>query len=249
MCFFKGRLSYDRHWTERDASVERVLKEVTEKIETISVDSEKKEPRDQTDRRASDESHSTSTPKSLSKKLLDNRVRDSLTVLSPLALEKSLTSSPSVLSPVFINMNRGEERDILDPRNIVMSNDSSITSLSQSCQGEEDPLNTSSICYESPSLIKFQKIPRVDVPKLRLPPTMFVGTNESLNCSSPLTPSEASSPRVAQSEIEDEMVKYELESLEEAEKKVEVSLSSVCSRQLSDICLFRKEKPNGSSTA
>ena len=212
------------------------------------MDSEKKDPRDQTDRRASDESHSTSTPKSLSKKLLDNRVRDSLTVLSPLGLEKSMTSSPSVLSPVFINMNRGEERDILDPRNIVMSNDSSITSLSQSCQGEEDPLNTSSFCYESPSLIKFQKIPRVDVPKLRLPPTMFVGTNESLNSSSPLTPSEAPSLRVAQSEIEDEMVKYELESLEEAEKKVEVRMLSVCSCQISHICIFRKEKPNGSST-
>ena len=34
--FRKGRLSYDRHWGEREASVERVLKEVSNQLLTES---------------------------------------------------------------------------------------------------------------------------------------------------------------------------------------------------------------------
>jgi len=231
----KGKLTYDRHWTERNSSVERVLNEVTEKIENIAVVSEKKVLCDQKGRKNSEVNiTSTSTPKSsLSKKCIGNRMRDSMTALSPLNLDKSkssLTSSPVVLSPVFINMNRTEERDIVDPRNIVMSSESSInTSMSQSYLTEDDPLNSSSFSYETPNLIKYTKFPRVDVQKLRLPPTMFVGTDNSHDESSfnsslhePCRhPSDSASPNAAQSEVEDEIVKYELECREEAEKRVQ----------------------------
>ena len=210
--------------------MERVLKEVTEKIETIAVSSEKENKTEQTDTRSYEETTS-STPKStLSKKFLEDRMRDSLTVLSPLSLDKSrssVTNSPGLLSPVFVNLNRTEERDIVDPRNIIMSSESSIRSeqsinaslsISQSCQPEEDPLNVSSFSYPTSDLIKYDKFPRVDVEKLRLPPSMFVGRSDSLNDSE--ESKEESSPEVAQGEVEAELVKYELERREEAERKV-----------------------------
>ena len=228
--FFEGKLSYDRHWTERNSSVERVLNEVTEKIETIVVSSEKENKTDQTETKSFDETTS-STPKSaLSKKFLEDRMRDSLTVLSPLSHDKSrssLTNSPGLLSPVFVSLNRTEERDIVDPRNIIMSSESSIRSeqsinaslsISQSFQAEDDPLNVSSFSYPTSDLIKYDKFPRVDVEKLRLPPSMFVGSQESHNESEEIR--EGSSPDVAQAEVEEELVRYELERREEAERKV-----------------------------
>ena len=233
MISFEGKLNYDRHWTERNSSVERVLKEVTEKFEIITVSSEKKEQCDQTDFKISERTNtSTSTPKSsLSKKVLNSRMRDSLTTLSPLNLDKSKSSlhgSPGVPSPVIINMNRTEERDIVDPRNIVMSSESSLnTSLSTSYLTEEDPLSTSSFSYDTPNLIKYNKFPRVDVQKLRFPPKMFVGPDDSQDESlSSYEPSrlhnEVTSPNVGQSEVEDEIVKYELDCKEEAERRVQV---------------------------
>ena len=191
--------------------MERVLKEVTEKFENITTD-----PQDEADTKRSEEA-STSTPKSsLSNKLLTNRMK----AMSPLSLDRSRTSlpsSPGVHSPVFISINRTEERDIVDPRNVVMSSESSFnnSSMSRSYQAEEDPLNTSSFCYETPNLIKFV---RVDVPKLRLPPTLFVGSSDSLSSGAE---DEAEPARPGQSQVEEEIVRYELERLERAEKRVQ----------------------------
>ena len=165
-------------------------------------------------------------------------MRDSLTVLSPLSLDKSRSSvanSPGLLSPVFVSLNRTEERDLVDPRNIIMSSESSIRSeqsinaslsFSQSCQAEEDPLNVSSFSYPTTDLIKYDKFPRVDVEKLRLPPSMFVGSQvshtETVNEESSKEEEEETNPDAGQGQgvVEDELVKYELECRQEAEKKV-----------------------------
>merc|ERR1719226_46967 len=103
----KGKISYDRHWTDRNSSVERVLNEVTCKSEATS---EKTNSKVDSAQKNSSKNDSPSIPNtsspiagvktgSSSKKM---PLKDSLAILSPLVRsgEKKPSSSYSP-SPVI----------------------------------------------------------------------------------------------------------------------------------------------------
>ena len=114
--------------------------------------------------------------------------RDPLVVISPLnrSLDKSVHQSPvirSPVTPVSVTIKRSEERDLVDPRNIVMSGqklespaNSSLNyslNLSRSLALEES--NNSVLSYDTPDVIKYQKYPRVDLQKIRVPDSLLPG--------------------------------------------------------------------------
>ena len=74
----------------------------------------------------------------------------------------------SPVTPVSVVIQRHEERDVVDPRNVVISRlDTSALSvpspnLSRSLLQDTDSLNCS-LSYDTPELIKYQKYPTVDL--------------------------------------------------------------------------------------
>jgi len=302
----KGRLSYDRHWTERNSSVERVIHEVTSgmgglgivdsggrsnKCELIGSGKVRQKDRDkgrETGMSPVNRSKEGGYMSPVTRSKLEKghtlspvtRSRDSGSVtMSPITKAKELVSPPA-LSPVTVAINRDEERDIGNPRCIVMARDSetsvpSDTSLniSRSCnsQSQNYSLNTSRVLnysldqscthnssqnsslfiYDTPDIVKYQKFPRVDLPKLRLPPSLFIGREDSIEDESDteyfglkdnkvidlvtaagegkenIKPGDKSKEEVeivanmVQSPVEEELLRYELKSRENAERRVE----------------------------
>jgi len=192
-------------------------------------------------------------------------------VPSPLArateLTKLLSPAAKTQSPVTLAINREEERDIVNPRCIVMSRDSEYTSHSDSnySLNTSHPLNyslntslgynqslniecsqnssqnSSLFIYDTPDIVKYQKFPRVDIPKLRLPPSLFVGRDDSTEeesdaeyfgmkdnevCDIVTEDGEGKVNKSVHdislhSPEEEELVRYELKCMEDAERRVE----------------------------
>ena len=198
---FVGKLRYDRHWAERDVSKERVLKEVTDiKEANLVSDVTCNEPDNREDNARSPTIPATSVSNSGGTVGRRSR-RDPLVVISPLnrsGLDKSTLQSPvirSPVTPVSVTIKRSEERDVVDPRNVVMSGqkpespaNSSLNyslNLSRSLALEES--NNSVLSYDTPDVIKYHKYPRVDLQKIRIPDSLLAGDisteeeNESLD--------------------------------------------------------------------
>jgi len=287
----KGRLSYDRNWEHRNSSLERVIKEVTCGLDTLvvcdediknciktnksetsaSVKSHKKDktresitsPR-QRDRLASPV---TRTKQDSSEKLcLQSRSKDLNKFLSPVGKVKD-----TVLSPVTLAINRDAERDIQNPRCIVMSRDSESTlpsetslnnshsysintsysinqSLANNSCSQDSSQNSSLFIYDTPEIVKYQKYPRVDLPKLRLHPDIFRGREGSTEDESDTefygikdnkvvhivteaddfkenenadNDDKSKNESLCQSQVEEELVRYEIKCMEDAERRVE----------------------------
>jgi len=240
----KGKLRYDRHWTERDTSKERVLKEVTEKKESNLISNVELE-------KSGDKAQSPNVPSpsaTSSGGTAGRRSRrDPLVVLSPLnrSLDKSARQSPVVRSPVTpvsVTIKRSEERNVVDPRNVVMSgqkpespsNNNSLNyslNLSRSLALEES--NSSVLSYDTPDVIKYQKYPRVDLKKIRVPDSFIDGdiSNEEsdsldvLDISSHLDEGNAkTSPERSfkgQSSVEEQLMFEMQKRMEDAGRRVE----------------------------
>lgn len=307
----KGRLSYDRHWKDRNSSLERVVKEVTSGLGGLGIGDEEKKVGGR---------NSKCEPSGSGKVKQKEKVRDvglspiSRTrdpgymspvtrakletghVLSPLsrARDLGLGLSPvnklrdkeQVLSPVTLSINRDDERDIGNPRCIVMARDSESSvpsetslniskshnyslnnsyslnqslnasygynqSLNHSCSQQNSSQNSSLFTYDTPEIVKYQKFPRVDLPKLRLPPSLFVGREDSTEDESDTEyygikdnkvvdivtgagegkentkPANNSQDEIEvvinspQSPLEEELVRYELKCMEDAERRVD----------------------------
>jgi len=291
----KGRLSYDRHWKDRNSSVERVVKEVTSGLGGLGIGDEKVGGRN------SSKCEPPGSVKVRQKEKAREGVLSPITrsrdpghpspvsrakleaghVHSPLSRARDIGLAPSpVLSPVTLSINREDERDIGNPRCIVMARDSessvpSETSLNISrshnyslnnSYSHNQSLNASFGCnqslnmscsqssslftYDTPEIVKYQKFPRVDLPKLRLPPSLFVGREDSTEDESDTEyygikdnkvvdivtgagegkentkPANNSSDETEivispQSPLEEELVRYEMKCMEDAERRVE----------------------------
>ena len=226
--------------------MERVLKEVTDNNKINENEEAKHKSRDET---SNEETDIVRTTPVMNRNSSGQKPRKGpVAVLSPLLRSREKPSpshsSPSqyspALSPVNVVIQRSGERNVVNPRNIVMvrhesessvrSENSFNQSLNMSSMTPSDSLNSSLLNYDTPDLIKYQKMPRVDLPKLRLPPSMFVGTEESGDDSNEddavrdepdNNNSSVKSPRRGQTEVEDELVMYQIKCLEEAEKRVE----------------------------
>jgi len=305
----KGRLSYDRHWMERNSSVERVVHEVTSGMGGLGIGdsggrSSKCEPLGSGKVRQKDRDKVRETGMSPVNRSIEggfmspvtrskleagtaiipgSRTGDSaLVLMSPVTRVKEAVSLP-VLSPVNVSINRAEERDIGNPRCIVMARDSENSlpsetslnmsrshnyslnnsqnyslntshginySLNHSCT-QNSSQNSSLFIYDTPEIVKYQKFPRVDLPKLRLPPSLFVGREDSTEDESdteyfgikdnkvidlvtaagegkenfkPLDKSKDEVELVVsspQSPVEEELIRYEFKCREDAERRVE----------------------------
>merc|ERR1719347_2080002 len=197
--------------------------------------------------------------------------KDLTKLLSPAGTIKEIGSAP-VMSPITLPINRDEERDIGNPRCIVMSRDSESTlpsetssynlnashnlslnasygfnqSLNTSC-AQNSSLNSSLFIYDTPEIVKYPKYPRVDLPKLRLPPSIFLGGVDDSNEDESETEfygiednkavdivikdskdekcknddNKSKNEMFCQSNVEEELVRYELKCMEDAERRVE----------------------------
>lgn len=300
----KGRLSYDRHWENRDTSVERVIKEVTSGLGGMGIGDEEKKTGVRINKcdlagsvknRQKDKSRESgmsplTRARDTGMSPVTRTKQESGAVLSPLSRARDLGKLLSpviklkekgpVLSPVTLPINRDDERDIGNPRCIVMSRDSEASVPSESSlniskshnfslnnsyshnhslnasYGYNQSLNNSSqnsslFTYDTPEVVKYQKFPRVDLPKLRLPPSLFVGREDSTEDESDTEyygikdnrgiatvneagegkentkPSNKSQDETEiilnspQSPVEEELVRYELKCMEDAERRVE----------------------------
>lgn len=197
----KGRLNYDRYW-DRSGSVERVIREVTSHLESVSLYSPScgvlKEHEGAGQGDCVDAAVKLSTKKRTSRQTrqkktgkIDKDESENIEDSPPPAAPLCDYHSPA---PVTIAINRECERDIRDSRNIVMSSDSAAaTDLSRSVLSERD-LNTtldqslnstsshqdvfdSSIFIYTPDIVKSvaRRSPRVDLVKIRLPDSLLVG--------------------------------------------------------------------------
>ena len=161
------------------------------------------------------------------------------------------------MTPVSVVIQRHEERDVVDPRNVVISRlDTSAASvpspnLSRSLLQDTDSLNCS-LSYDTPDLIKYQKYPRVDLRKLRLSDSMFVGSVESVEESQDSFTKRGEKENIApprdkslaQTEIEDEIVREEARMREEVERKTELRKQECEAkiRQLEETCKEEMER-------
>jgi len=285
----KGRLSYDRNWEHRNSSLERVIKEVTCGLDTLVVCDEDNKKCIKTTKSESSSSAKTrqkdktremvlsplSRPKEklaspVTKMKQDSgekpcRTKDLNKFLSPVGKVKD---PAPVLSPVTLSINRDAERDIGNPRCIVMSRDSESTlpsetslntshnfsfntsysinqSLNNSCS-QHSSQNSSLFIYDTPEIVKYQKYPRVDLPKLRLHPDTFKTEEGSTEDDSDTeffgikdnkvvdvvteagevkenekADNKSKNESFCQSHVEEELVRYEIKCMEDAERRVE----------------------------
>ena len=224
----KGRLNYDRHWTERNSSVERVVREVTGEMGGLGL-GDAREPAHPAPKPAH-----TDSPVLKLTRVQTPRSHESSSV--PLVLPVPASSPPREMrSPLTVVVKRGGERDVTNPRHIVMSLDSESSLVSPamdrskldvSLDKSHHDLNSSVLSYDTPEIIKYKKLPRVDLPRLRLSTSLLEGRkpeeeeqikeeaekDESGDCS-------ISSLESGSGDWE-ALVRYELQCREEAERRV-----------------------------
>jgi len=267
----KGKLSYDRHWNDRTSSVERVVKEVLSDFEGLSLSSDSGKDVFNVDE--SGEKHTDHIEvKQRSKKSTENEPNLLIKSEVQTGLVSPHNYGDRIdMYPVTKIIQRNEERDISNHRCIMMAKErqdsceSSPNVTTDKCnysdhnsshpvnlslnkslnfsQTHNTSLNSSSLFYDTPEIVKYKKIPRVDVLKLKLPLEMFVKKEEIQNSTMSFDTHESdaeycrledeklkgvSKPKhfhniedANSSNIEDELIRYELQCLDEAERRVE----------------------------
>jgi len=236
----KGRLSYDRHWGERGASVERVLKEVTGSIETLGLYEEQEIREENVDGKAEEGEVEeeggvrVGEGESEGKAHLEEPHMISLTVTQ----DCSGSPPPSLPSMITLPLLRDCEREVIVRKASILfddeenEEDSANKSLlncshntSQLVSHDSSVLDLSLFSYSTPEMLRVvssRRSPRVLLPKIRIP-DFLLGDKETHknngsegDCSEEEGDEHLNEEVPIQSPIEEELLVYEERRREEA---------------------------------
>jgi len=224
----KGRLSYDRHWGKREASVERVLKEVTGGLGTLGLYKEEVQDGKEEEEEEANETESGEC---------EEEVPPQTPSFSLTVTQDGANSPPSSLPHMItLPLLRDCEREVMvrkavldeeegDPNFSLLDcshNDSQVTA-----SNDTSVLETSLFCYSTPEMLRVvssRRSPRVLLPKIKIPEFLLTedghDPEDEEADSSDKSVNEVEEHLVSvQSPVEEELLVYEERRREEALKR------------------------------
>jgi len=224
----KGRLSYDRHWGEREASVERVLKEVTGGLGTLGLYKEEDQDGEEEDEEEVRE---------MGRGESEEDVPPLMTPSFSLTVTQDGANSPPSSLPHMITLPllRDSEREVMVRKAVLNEeeDDPNVSLLECSHNNSQvtapddtSVLETSLFCYSTPEMLRVvssRRSPRVLLPKIKIPE--FLLTEDGHDPEDKEGDNDESVDEVeehfvsVQSSVEEELLVYEERRREEALKR------------------------------